>query len=180
MKKIGLKENILKLRNEGKSYNEISKSLKCSKSNVSYYCKGYSIDKDKKIKKIKKNIKCVVCDKEIEVTLNSKKKCCSVECRMKYRIEYHKNRNYEYDKVKEWRNNRKIKAIEYKGGKCIKCGYDRCITALEFHHLEPNKKDFTISKNVNHSFEKIRKELDKCILVCANCHREIHEGIIEI
>lgn len=68
---------------------------------------------------------------------------------------------------------KKIKCVEYKGGKCEICGYDKNYSALEFHHLDPNEKDFTISKK-NSSWENIKKELDKCILVCANCHREIH------
>lgn len=67
----------------------------------------------------------------------------------------------------------KEKLVEYKGGKCEICGYNKCIDALEFHHKDPNEKDFSISgKSV--SLERLKKEVDKCILVCANCHREIH------
>jgi predicted DNA-binding protein YlxM (UPF0122 family) len=77
---------------------------------------------------------------------------------------------------------RKIKqmAVEYKGGKCVKCGYNKYIGALEFHHLDPTVKDFTIS-NSGHcrSWEKVKDELDKCILVCSNCHAEIHAEMIE-
>ena len=51
---------------------------------------------------------------------------------------------------------------------------------MEFHHLDPTQKDFGISSNSNRAWEKIRIELDKCVLVCSNCHREIHEGIIKI
>lgn len=65
--------------------------------------------------------------------------------------------------------------IEYKGGKCERCGYNRCIEALEFHHLNPEEKDFQFSGNGNcKSWNTVKKELDKCILVCSNCHREIH------
>lgn len=70
----------------------------------------------------------------------------------------------------------KEKAVEYKGGKCEICGYDKCISALEFHHLNPTQKDFGIGQNgYSNKWEIIKKELDKCIMVCANCHREIHE-----
>lgn len=69
---------------------------------------------------------------------------------------------------------RKLKAITYKGGKCKSCGYNRYFGALDFHHRNPNEKDPTISKFTNFSFEKIKKELDKCDLLCSNCHREIH------
>jgi hypothetical protein len=85
-----------------------------------------------------------------------------------------------YNHVKTFRKRTKEKAVEYKGGKCNICNYDRCVSALEFHHLEPSKKDFTLSQSMNTAWNKIEEELDKCILVCANCHREIHEGIIKI
>ena len=72
----------------------------------------------------------------------------------------------------------KEKAIEYKGGKCERCGYDKCSEALEFHHPNPDSKDFGISqKGYCWSWAKIKIELDKCILLCANCHREIHHEI---
>lgn len=65
--------------------------------------------------------------------------------------------------------------IAYKGGKCCICKYDRCPSALELHHPDPLVKEFTISKRLA-SIESIKPELDKCILACANCHREIHDG----
>lgn len=77
----------------------------------------------------------------------------------------------------DYRRNVKRRLIEYKGGKCQICGYNRCINALEFHHLDPNEKDFTISGGTK-SFESLKPEVDKCILVCSNCHREIHAGLI--
>ena len=70
--------------------------------------------------------------------------------------------------IKKW-------ALEYKGYKCSICGYDRCSDALEFHHTNPNEKDFIIGdRNNTQDWPKIKAELDKCILVCANCHRELH------
>lgn len=72
-----------------------------------------------------------------------------------------------------WRQRTKLKALNYLGGKCMICGYDKCVGALHFHHKNPEEKDFNISsKSV--SWDKIQKELDKCILVCANCHSELH------
>jgi hypothetical protein len=72
---------------------------------------------------------------------------------------------------------RKLKSqmIEYKGGSCVRCGYDKYQGALEFHHLDPKEKDFNPSHLKKYSFDdRIKSELDKCILVCSNCHREIH------
>jgi hypothetical protein len=77
---------------------------------------------------------------------------------------------------------RKLKSqmIEYKGGFCVRCRYDKYQGALEFHHLDPTQKDFTPSRLKKYSFDdRIKRELDKCILVCANCHREIHYEINE-
>lgn len=72
----------------------------------------------------------------------------------------------------------KDKAIVYKGGKCECCGYAHCVQALEFHHTDPNEKEFGIGyKGETRSWERTKQELDKCRLVCANCHREIHAGI---
>lgn len=68
----------------------------------------------------------------------------------------------------------KRKACDYKGGKCARCGYDRYVGALEFHHLDPGEKDFSLSRSKLTSFDKVKAELDKCVLLCANCHREEH------
>ena len=70
--------------------------------------------------------------------------------------------------IKKW-------GVEYKGNQCEICGYNKCIAALDFHHKNPEEKDFNLSdRNIKLDWEKIKQELDKCILVCANCHREIH------
>ena len=72
----------------------------------------------------------------------------------------------------------KLKAIEYKGGKCQICGYDSYVGALEFHHTDPSKKNFSISeKGLTRSFALIKAELDKCVLLCSNCHKEFHAGL---
>lgn len=96
--------------------------------------------------------------------------------------EYVKNVNGKYrcskccqERVSERRRELKRKAVEYKGGKCECCSYDKCIAALEFHHLDPNQKDFGIGNGNTKGWESIKTELDKCIMVCANCHREIHD-----
>lgn len=75
----------------------------------------------------------------------------------------------------------KARAIEYKGGKCVLCGYDRCNAALEFHHLDKTKKGFGLSRGGRiRSWESIKAELEKCVLVCANCHREVEAGVREL
>ena len=72
-------------------------------------------------------------------------------------------------------------ARDYKGGKCILCGYNKCQRALSFHHLNPKEKDFDLSsRGLTRSWERIKKEIDKCVLLCANCHMEIHDGITQL
>lgn len=83
----------------------------------------------------------------------------------------------ESSKNIQFRRDIKIKAVEYKGGKCIICGYSKCIQALKFHHIDPSKKDFSVGTEGScRSWEKLKPELDKCILICGNCHDETHYG----
>ncbi len=76
--------------------------------------------------------------------------------------------------------NLKLQAVNYKGGKCIVCGYSACLAALVFHHIDPEQKDFSISHFKCASFEKIAPELDKCVLLCSRCHQEHHVGFIDL
>ena len=88
-----------------------------------------------------------------------------------------KESNYRH--FKNSRKRLKEKLVEYKGGKCEICGYDKCISALDFHHLDPNKKDFTIS-NGNFKLVEAIEESKKCILICSNCHKELHDNMWNI
>ena len=97
---------------------------------------------------------------------------------MAERRTYADRRNYLIDAVRKRRKIVRFKALTYKGGRCQRCGYDRCMEALEFHHLTSTKKDFGISsKGYTRSWDKIRAELEKCLLLCANCHREVHSSL---
>ena len=71
---------------------------------------------------------------------------------------------------------RKLEAIESHGGKCSNCGYSKNIAALDFHHKNPDEKEYQLDVRhfANTNPDKLKEELDKCILLCANCHREIH------
>lgn len=69
---------------------------------------------------------------------------------------------------------KKRRAIEYKGGRCNRCGYDQHYAALQFHHVEPSEKDVSWAKLRLRSWTKIEAELDKCELLCANCHAVEH------
>lgn len=71
----------------------------------------------------------------------------------------------------------KLSAIKYKGGCCQKCGYNKNPVALAFHHLDPSKKDPNFAKMKFWSFDRVKKELDKCVLLCMNCHVETHHPL---
>lgn len=113
------------------------------------------------------------------------KECC--KCHKKFFAKKQaKTRQYCYDCMPEeaYSNGNTLRrlikrwSLDYKGNSCFCCGYHKCPDALEFHHLDPSKKDFSISdRNIKFNWEDIQKELDKCILVCSNCHKEIHAGM---
>ena len=94
---------------------------------------------------------------------------------------YSDRREYLIGAVKKRRKKIRKMAVEYKGGRCQICGYDRCPEAMEFHHFDNDKKDFGISqKGYTRSWKKVKAELDKCIMLCANCHREVHAGLLQL
>lgn len=74
------------------------------------------------------------------------------------------------------REMKKKKSVEFLGGRCQICGYDRCLSALSFHHRDPRKKKFSIASSYNVSWKKLEKELKKCDLLCLNCHAEVHDA----
>lgn len=79
-----------------------------------------------------------------------------------------------------WRRWAKRELIRYKGAKCEKCGYDKdYLSSYDFHHVNQDDKDFSISKMINiRDMEMLKREVDKCLLLCSNCHQEIHEDDI--
>lgn len=121
----------------------------------------------------KKTKTCKVC----KCLIKCDRTFCSPNCYKKGRKKRAVKYLTGYEKVKSFRKKLKKQAVDYKGGKCMICGYNKCIKALEFHHIDPNEKDFSLS-SVSKCFETIKKELDKCILLCANCHREEHDRLL--
>ena len=75
------------------------------------------------------------------------------------------------------RNLHSTRAREMLGDKCFVCGYDKCKKALQFHHLDPNNKEFNLSANWHWSWQRLEKEILKCRLLCSRCHTEVHEGL---
>ena len=75
------------------------------------------------------------------------------------------------------RQSMKKQAIRLLGGKCSRCGYNRCIDALEFHHENPKEKEFKLGSGNTMSWKEYKTEALKCKLVCSNCHKEIHSKL---
>jgi predicted transcriptional regulator len=167
-----VKQKIFDLRDQGLSVKRIAAQLSCAKSTVSYHLQkragGRLIHNDPIIIKViqlySTGISANKVSKELHLPYSSVKRW------VKLRIE---DIQYNSKSVVDWRREKKKQLVEYKGGKCEICGYNKCIAALEFHHVDKLKKDFTISSN-SQSFEKLKKEVDKYLLVCSNCHKEIH------
>jgi hypothetical protein len=79
--------------------------------------------------------------------------------------------------VSEQRRRQKLVLIEEAGGRCQLCGYDRCPSALHFHHLRPEDKAFALSQQgAYRALARARAEAQKCAVLCANCHAEVESG----
>ena len=72
----------------------------------------------------------------------------------------------------------KLRAIEYLGGKCMCCGFSSGTSAFDFHHINPASKDSNFKTHLYWSWERLQRELDDCLLLCSNCHRQLHAGEI--
>lgn len=91
---------------------------------------------------------------------------------------YYRCKRCRMERVAQRRRTVKRKLVEEAGGRCVLCGYDRCQQVLEFHHLDPGLKEFQLSHNgATRSLAKSRAEARKCVLLCANCHREVEAGV---
>lgn len=181
--KVSFKNEVLKLVGEGKTYAEISEILGCAKSTVSFHCRQNKVVslniKDKPNREVIAKFQ-VIYDSGKSVSQVAKITGWSKSTILKH-VTQRKKENLTKEELRKngiqavitWRKKAKLKLVEYKGGKCEKCGYSKYIEVLEFHHLDPKNKDFSISGK-SWSLEKLKKEVDKCILVCSNCHKEIH------
>jgi predicted transcriptional regulator len=159
------KDSLSTLVQSGLSQRKIAEKLSCSQANVKYWLKKYDLLTLKNSKICKK------CGKDTNKKNSSSRGhgvyCFTVckSCHNQQRIERFRRK--------------KSNALAIKGGKCQRpgCGYDKCQDALEFHHIEPEQKDPHWKNMRSWSLEKTKKELEKCLLLCSNCHREKHANI---
>jgi hypothetical protein len=159
------KETLIEYINQGLSTWKIAEELNTTQPNIRYWLKKYNLQTQRITNQLNSNRLCLTC-KIIQSQDNFYKrgKKFMSHCKTCYQ-----------DKYTKIRKNNKQKGVEYLGGKCIKCGYNKCNSALEFHHTDPTQKDKDYS-NYKTSFNKLKIELDKCVLLCSNCHREHHSS----
>jgi len=184
-KHFGIIENVIKLRKDGKTYNEIKLNVDisydlikkiCNKNkliSIGKYQKRYSKEEIEIFQEHYNNGNTL---KEIQIKFGVHKTTLSKHLKTKTKKTVEEIKKCKSNNVISWRKRSKIKLVEYKGGCCQVCNYKKSIGALEFHHIVPSEKDFTVSSK-SYSFDRLKKEVDKCVLVCSNCHIEIHEDI---
>lgn len=86
-------------------------------------------------------------------------------------------RRCRIEAVSAWRRRAKAKLVKEAGECCVICGYRKCQAALQFHHLDPKSKEFHLAEGgVTRSIDSLRREVAKCVLLCANCHAEVESG----
>jgi hypothetical protein len=85
------------------------------------------------------------------------------------------------ERVSRRRRKMKLMLVAEAGGRCVLCGYDRCVSALHFHHVDPATKRFHLSmQGATRSLASVRAEMSKCVLLCANCHAEVEAGLTNL
>lgn len=161
-------ETLLK---QGLSTNQIGKELNKTGAGVRYVMKKHNLSSDFEPR-----------NKELTPIIDNKKKCSKCQQIVdieKYSLRSNGNLQSACNDCNNIRRYAIIKAnlITLKdefGGKCIRCGYNNSYCALDFHHLNPEDKSFSLSSPNSLNIDKLRLEANKCILLCANCHREEH------
>ena len=134
---------------------------------VKYLSGGYTLKEgDKRI--------CEICGKEYEIVDNGWTRRYCYECSPQVTKTFTRA-----DNITAKRRAIKIALIKEAGGKCQRCGYNKCMRALEFHHVDPSTKDFGISRQLNKDMSELREEVSKCILLCSNCHAEVHDELFQ-
>lgn len=169
-----IRNNILNLYSSGKTLPYICKALKVSKATVSYQINKAGISRYRNSVKITEKIledmqsrydECKdlrIVSKEFGVSIN----------RLKLLKRRPSQTNYEILRNRRYRIKQEL--VEYKGGKCQVCGYDRCLSALDFHHLRDKRFEVSSLARRGCSLETFKEEINKCIVICANCHRDLH------
>lgn len=97
---------------------------------------------------------------------------------------YQRNKNKCKSCINKEKNDRlkenRVKAVNILGSKCIHCGYNKYTCSLDIHHMDPSKKDPNFKSHRGWSEKRLRKELERCVLLCRNCHSAVHNNEIKL
>lgn len=159
------KEILINLLNQGLSTWDIAKATNTNQPNIRYWLNKYNLKTIRSINKITGHKRCPSCNVSKSLDHFYKSKKSSSYCKECIIQHNRKKRLYVKQQI-----------VNYLGGKCTRCGYDKCLAALDIHHLDPSSKNKNYAGNRT-NFKKIKNELDSCIILCANCHREEHNLI---
>lgn len=167
------KNILMLLLSENMTATDISQKLNCSRNKVIYWLKKHDLKTSRQQSfnnnyLTKKCPKCNIVKNKTEFLLLKNNKL-SPYCKSCKKSLY-----------KDKRQQFKEQIVNLKGKKCQNCGYDNCLAALDLHHINPTEKEISFNKSGLVLTDKIIKELDKCILLCSNCHREIHNNYLKI
>ena len=178
-----MRDDIIELRQKGWNYKQIAGHLGCAISTVSYNCQKVAgkaqlkitaevIEKMQPLYDQLRSLQKVATSLGVSKTTVLK----YVETVREAALSTEQKRINNVQGVISWRQRKKAELIKYKGGACEHCGYNKSTWALQFHHRDPSQKDMNIGgKSV--SFETLKTEVDKCLMLCANCHAEEHERL---
>ena len=169
---------------QGLSLGQISKITNKSRTSIRHWLKKFDLKTKNKSFKEQPRTKSIVYINNIQF-----KKCPKCEEIKNLQNEFYTSKSGDVHGWCKSCNNkityekqlaRKVECVKYKGGKCIVCNYDKYIGALDFHHVNPEEKEFNIAQLRSYSLEFLIKELDKCVLLCKNCHAEVHHGLVDL
>lgn len=160
------KEKLIEQINLGLSTWKLADYFNTTQPNIRYWLKKFNLKTQITINQINSNRKCLTCnDVKPEEQFYKRGKKYMSHCK-----DCHKNiYTIKRQQVKQ-------QAVNYLGGFCSKCGYNKCLSALEFHHIDSTTKDKDYTNLKNSFSDKLKSELDKCVLLCSNCHREHHSS----
>lgn len=160
------KEILIQQINQGHSTWKMAELNNTTQPNIRYWLKKYNLKTQRIINQLKGDRKCLTCNiTQHQDNFYKKGKKYMSHCKVCHQKKY----------TQKCRDN-KQKGVDYLGGKCIKCGYNKCNAALDFHHVDSSDKEFNPAHLTRGSWNKLKIELDKCVLLCANCHREHHSS----
>ena len=187
----------MQLRKEGCTYSEIVRQLGCSKGTVSYHCgpgqKAKTMERTRerrnpsrlcknggKVQYFSGEEKPLRAIRAIKRKINHGILCKCGETQQDhfYRVTgYHNECKKCFNKrVLARHNAAKLRGVEFLGSKCVACGFNKWVCSLEFHHVDPSQKDPRSVSMRSWTWERMKEELKKCILLCSNCHRAVHAG----